>query len=294
MPNLSRNWTTAAPAVFVLLWSTGFVGAGLGLPHAEPFIFLAFRFSILALLLAAAAMAWRAPWPENWAQAAHLAVVGLLIHGSYLGGVFWAMSKGTPAAVSALIVGIQPLLTAVASGPYLGEKVSARQWTGLLLGFAGVGLVVGDDVIFDAGYGAGIIASIVALFGITIGTLYQKRHGASMDLRSGSAIQFAAAAVVMIILTLVLEEGRIAWTGEFIFAMAWLIVVLSIGAMSLLYLLIRQGAASKVASLFYLVPPVVAIEAYFLFDQTLTPLDIFGMTVAMAAVALVLRGGKKS
>lgn len=294
MTNFSRTWTAAAPAIFVLLWSTGFIGAGLGLPHAEPFIFLAVRYSILAFLLAAVGLMWRAPWPEDWTQAAHLAVVGLLIHGSYLGGVFWSMSKGTPAAVSALIVGIQPLLTAVAAGPYLGEKVSARQWSGLLLGFAGIALVVGDDVIFEDGNAAGILASVVALFGITIGTLYQKRHGANMDLRTGSAIQFAAAAVVMTVLTLVLEESRIAWTGEMIFAMTWLIFVLSIGAMSLLYLLIRQGAASKVASLFYLVPPVVAVEAYFLFDETLTLLDITGMTVAMAAVALVLHTGKKT
>jgi len=282
-----------APGIFVLLWSTGFIGARLGLPHAEPFIFLAYRFSILAVLLAAVGLIWRAPWPKNWSQVGHLAVVGLLIHGSYLGAVFWAISNGTTAAVAALIVGIQPLLTAVAAGPYLAEKVSARQWIGLLLGFVGVALVVGDDLSLEGGNGAGVIACIVALCGITLGTLYQKRHGGDMDLRTGSAIQFAAAAVVMLVLTLVLEEGRIVWTGEFIFALGWLIVVLSIGAMSLLYLLIRQGAASKVASLFYLVPPVVAIEAYFLFDETMTPFDITGMLVAMTAVALVLRAGNR-
>ena len=291
MTSFRRTWTAAAPAVFVLLWSTGFIGARMGLPHAEPFIFLAFRFFILAALLSAAGMLWRAPWPTSWVQAGHLAVVGLLMHGFYLGSVFWAISTGTSAAVAALIVGIQPLLTAVAAGPYLGEKVSARQWIGLLLGFAGVALVVGDDLVLDSGNGAGVIACIVALCGITLGTLYQKRHGGAMDLRTGSAVQFAAAAVAMLILTVVFEEGRVVWTGEFIFALSWLVVVLSIGAMSLLYLLIRQGAATKVASLFYLVPPVVAIEAYFLFGETMTLFEITGMLVAMTAVALVLRGG---
>jgi len=290
--SLGRTWTAAAPAVFVLLWSTGFIGARLGLPHAEPFIFLAFRFFILAVLLSAAGMLWRAPWPSSWTQAGHLAVVGLLIHGGYLGGVFWAISIGTSAAVAALIVGIQPLLTAVAAGPYLGEKVSTRQWIGLLLGFAGIALVVGDDLVLDSGNGAGVIACIVALCGITLGTLYQKRHGGNMDLRTGSAIQFAAAAMAMLTLTFVFEEGRVVWTGEFVFALGWLVVVLSIGAMSLLYLLIRQGAATKVASLFYLVPPVVAIEAYFLFGETMTLFEISGMLVAMTAVALVLRAGK--
>lgn len=292
MTGLRRTWTVAAPAVFVLLWSTGFIGARLGLPHAEPFIFLTFRFSILAVLLCAVGLVWRAPWPTSWTQAGHLAVVGLLMHGFYLGSVFWAISNGVSAAVAALIVGIQPLLTAVAAGPYLGEKVSARQWIGLVLGFAGVALVVGDDLFLHSGSEVGVIACIVALCGITLGTLYQKRHGGNMDLRTGSAIQFAAAAVAMLILTLVFEEGRVVWTGEFVFALSWLVVVLSIGAMSLLYLLIRQGAATKVASLFYLVPPVVAIEAYFLFGDTMTLFDITGMIVAMSAVALVLRGGK--
>ncbi len=293
MGNSRQVWAAAAPGVFVLLWSTGFIGARLGLPHAEPFIFLAFRFGVLALLLSAVGVIWRAPWPENWTQAGNFAVVGLLMHGAYLGGVFWAISTGITAAVSALIVGIQPLLIAVAAGPYLGEKVSARQWIGLLVGFGGVALVVGDEAMIGGGNFAGVMACIVALFGLTFGTLYQKRHGGNMDMRTGSAIQFAASAAVMFILTFFFEEGRIEWTGEFIFAIVWLIFVLSIGAMTLLYMLIRQGAASKVSSLFYLVPPVVAVEAYFLFGDTMTLFDIAGMLVAMAAVALVMRSQPK-
>jgi drug/metabolite transporter (DMT)-like permease len=289
MSKSGHLWTAAAPAVFVLLWSTGYVGARLGLPHAEPFIFLTMRFSILAVLLVAAGLIWRAPWPTNWAQAGHLMVTGLLLQGFYLGGIFWAISNGISSGIAALIVGIQPLLTAVAAGPYLGEKVSVRQWTGLLLGFGGVALVVGDDLGFNGGNGASVLSCIISLCGITLGTLYQKRHGGSMDLRTGSAIQFAAAAVAMLVMTLLFEEGRIDWTAEFIFAISWLVVVLSIGAMTLLYLLIRQGAASQVASLFYLVPPVVAVEAYFLFDETMTLTDITGMAVVMAAVALVMR-----
>lgn len=282
-------WTAAAPAVFVLLWSTGYVGARLGMPHAEPFIFLTMRFSILATLLAVAGLIWRAPWPASLAQAGHLMVAGLLLQGFYLGGIFWAISSGISSGIAALIVGIQPVLTAVAAGPYLGEKVSARQWAGLLLGFAGVALVVGDDLGFDGGNGAPVLACIIALCGITLGTLYQKRHGGTMDLRTGSAVQFAAAAAAMLVMTLLFEEGRIDWTAEFIFAISWLVIVLSIGAMTLLYLLIRRGAASQVASLFYLVPPVVAVEAYLLFGETLTLRDITGMAVAMAAVALVMR-----
>jgi len=285
-------WAAAAPGVFVLLWSTGFVGARLGLPYADPFIFLLHRLAILAVLLAAAGLIWRAPWPKSWAKVGHLAVIGLLMHGGYLGGVFWAISNGVSAAIAALIVGIQPLLTAVAAGPYLGEKVSMRQWVGLLFGFAGVALVVGDDINLDSSNGAGVIVCVVALLSITLGTLYQKRHGGDMDLRTGSAIQFAAAAIAMGGMTLYLDEDPIQWTGEFIFALSWLIVVLSIGAMSLLYLLIRQGAASKVASLFYLVPPVVAVEAYLLFDETLSFFDIGGMVVAMSGVALVLHTQK--
>lgn len=292
MNNSSRSWAAMAPGVFVLLWSTGFIGARMGLPHAEPFIFLLYRFAIISILLAAVGLLWRAPWPSSWAQVGHIAIVGLLMHGLYLGGVFWAISTGLTAAIAALIVGIQPLLTAVAAGPYLGETVSRRQWIGLFFGFVGVALVVGDDISLDEGNWAGVVSCIVSLFGITLGTLYQKRHGGNMDLRTGSAIQFAAAGAAMLVLTLAFEQGRVVWHGEFIFALGWLIIVLSVGAMSLLYLLIRQGAASKVASLFYLVPPVVAIEAYLLFGETMTLFDIVGMLVAMTAVALVLRGGK--
>lgn len=282
-------WTTVAPAVFVLLWSTGYLGARMGMPHAEPFMFLTIRFSILAGLLAVVGLIWRAPWPTSWAQTGHLVVTGLLLQGFYLGGIFGAIAGGISPGIVALIVGTQPLLTAVVAGPYLGEKVNLWQWTGLFLGFAGVALVVADDLGFDGGNGAPMVACVTALCGITFGTLYQKRHGGNMDLRTGSAIQFAVAAVVMLVMTFFLEDGHVDWTGEFIFAIFWLVIVLSIGAMTLLYMLIRKGAASQVASLFYLVPPVVSIESYLLFDETMTPMDIIGMALVTAAVALVIR-----
>ncbi|HER27187.1 MAG TPA: DMT family transporter, partial [Rhodospirillales bacterium] len=264
MGNAKQIVTTAVPGIFVLLWSTGFIGARLGLPYAEPFTFLALRFAIITVLLTLIAWAWRAPWPKSLREAGHIAIVGLLIQGSYLGGVFWAISQGIPAAIAALIVGVQPVLTAVAAGPYLGEKVNARQWIGFLIGFGGVAMVVGDDIAPGSGSAIGIIACVVSLLGITLGTLYQKRHSQGMDLRTGSAIQFAVAALPMLALSLVLEDGVIEWSGEFIFALSWLIVVLSLGAMTLLYIIIRRGEASKVASLFYLVPPVVALEAWLL------------------------------
>ena len=285
--SFQQVWTTLAPAIFVLLWSTGFVGAKMGTPYADPFIFLFYRFVILAFLLAAAGFIWHAPWPKSWPQVGHLAVVGLLIHASYLGGVFWAISNGVSAAIVALIVSIQPLFTAILARPYVGERVSSRQWTGLIFGFVGVALVVGDDVNFVSSSGGGVFVCFIALLGITLGTLYQKRHCGDMDLRTGSAVQFTAAAIVAGGATFYLGEQPIQWTGEFIFALLWLVFVLSIGAISMLYLLIRQGAASKVTSLFYLVPPVVAIEAYFMFGETLDFSDIIGMAVAVSGVALV-------
>jgi len=212
------------------------------------------------------------------------------VHGVYLGGVFSALHAGLSAGVAALIVGLQPLLTAVGAGYVLGEKVSPRQWLGLVLGLIGVALVVGDKLNL-AGQGTANVSAIAfavaALLGITVGTLYQKRHGGAMDLRSGSAIQYAAAAVPVAILALIFESGEIEWSGELMFALGWLVIVLSLGAISLLYILIRRGAAAKVASLFYLTPPVVALIAWFLFDETLTPFAMMGMGVVVVGVALV-------
>ena len=259
-------FVVAMPGVFVLLWSTGFIGAKLGLPYVEPFTFLLIRFAALTVILVAIALAFRAPWPSTWGAVARVSVVGLLVHGVYLGGVFSAIHVGLSAGVAALVVGLQPLLTAVGAGVFLGEKVKPRQWLGLVLGLVGVVLVLGDKLNIDGGGLDGIAFAVAALFGITAGTLYQKRHGDAMDLRSGSAIQYAVAAVPMLVLAWIFESGEVQWSGELVFALVWLVLVLSLGAISLLYILIRRGAASKVASLFYFTPPVVAGVAGILFD----------------------------
>lgn len=283
-------WITAMPVVFVLLWSTGFIGAKLGLPYAEPFTFLFVRFVAVIAALTVAAIAFRAPWPANWSAVGHGAVVGVLVHAVYLGGVFAAISRGVPPAVAALIVGLQPLLTAAGAGPFLGERVTGRQWLGLLIGLAGVALVVWEKLSFGAEHLTGAAFAVAALIGITVGTLYQKRHVSGMDLRTGAVIQFAAAALVMLPAALLFETMTITWTGPFVFALTWLVVVLSLGAVSLLYLMIRRGAAAKVASLFYLVPPVTAVFAFLLFGETFGVPALFGMAVTALGVALATRG----
>ncbi|MDX1594399.1 MAG: DMT family transporter [Gammaproteobacteria bacterium] len=277
------------PLLFVMLWSTGFIGAKFGLPHAEPLTFLLIRFLLVCAILLAVALLTGAPWPETPRQVLHIAVAGLLIHATYLGGVFVAIDRGLPAGTAALITGLQPLLTAVVAAPYLGEHVSGRQWLGLLLGFAGVFMVVADKASLAEANLGNVLPAFVAVLGITLGTLYQKRHGGGMDVRSGSVIQFAASAVVMALLAPLLETMDVNWTGEFLFALGWLTVVLSLGAISLLILMIRHGAASRVASFFYLVPATTALFAYLMFGETLGPLSLSGMVVTSLGVALANR-----
>ena len=277
------------PAVFVFLWSTGFIGAKFGLPFAEPFSFLAVRMAVVAVLLILIALAFKAPWPKDWRSVFHVAVAGLLVQGAYLGGVFASIDAGLSAGLSALIVGLQPALTACVVGPLLKERVTPRQWLGVLLGFVGVVLVVANRIEVGAGAWTGIGLAAIALLGITAGTLYQKRFCADMDLRSGSAIQFSVTCLAMTGLAFALESREIQWTGEFVFAVAWLVVVLSLGAVTLLYILIKRGAAAKVASLFYLVPPVTALMAFFLFDERLGAQELIGMGIVVAGVALVTR-----
>jgi len=277
------------PALFVVLWSTGFIGARLGLPHAGPLTFLALRYGLAAGLLVLVALATRASWPRRPAEIGHYAVAGLLVHGVYLGGVFIGISLGVEAGVSALIVGLQPLLTAALARVSLGERVAPRQWVGLGLGLLGVALVLARKLGQGPGDALGGLACIAALFGITLGTLYQKRFCAGMDLRTGSVVQFIAAGLVTAPLALLFEGFRVAWTGEFVFALLWLVLVLSLGAVSLLYVLIRRGAAAEVASLFFLVPPCTALIAWPLFGERLGPLALIGMALTAAGVALASR-----
>ncbi len=279
--------TTAAPVLFVLLWSTGFIGAKLGLPYAEPFTFLALRYALVSGALLLVLLVVGSPWPRSRADVFHAVIAGLLLHGIYLGGVFSSIHLGLEAGVSALIVGVQPLLTAALAAPLLSERVNRIQVAGLLLGLAGVTLVVWQKLLFGSGTLWSVGLSVLALLGITLGTIYQKRYCGGVSLVSGNLIQFAATGIAMGLLALAFETGNVAWSAEFVFALAWLVLVLSLGAISLLYILIRNGAAARVASLFYLVPPVTALIAWKLFDERLSTLAITGMVTAVAGVALV-------
>jgi len=285
------------PALFVLLWSTGFVGAKYGLPYAEPFTFLGVRLVVAAALLGVLALTTRSAAPSSPAQYGQAAVVGLLLHAGYLGGVFYGISLGVPAGVSAVIVSLQPVLTAVLAARVLGERPSARQWLGLALGMAGVALVVGPGVV-AAGPAeplstAGLVACVVALASGTLGTVYQKRHGDSIPLVWGTAVQYVAAAAVLLAIAGATENLTIRWTGEFVLAFVWLVLVLSIGAVLLLLLLLRRGTAAGVSSLYYLVPPAVAVEAYLLFGERVSGLSLVGIGVTALGVALVVIGPRR-
>jgi drug/metabolite transporter (DMT)-like permease len=276
------------PWIFVVLWSTGFIGAKLGLPYVEPATFLEVRFLLVLAILLPLCWVSRAPWPPA-RKAARMAVSGILLQAGYLGGVFAAIHHGMPAGVSALITGLQPLVTAFLAGWLLREKVTLRQWLGLALGLAGVLLVVGERVAVTGMPVVAIVLAVLALASISFGTVWQKQHGAGVDLRTGAAIQFVAAAVAMAPFALLLESGRIQWSGELVLAMAWLVAVLSLGAIFLLLYLIRHGATTQVASLFYLVPPSTALIAWPLFGETYSPVSAAGMGLAMLAVWLVTK-----
>ena len=279
----------AMPLLFVVLWSTGFIGGKLGLPYAEPLTFLSVRYALVLALMLPLVWLTRAPWPGDARQVVHIGVSGLLVHGLYLGGVFSAIGAGLPAGITALVVGMQPLLTALGAGWLLGERVVGRQWIGLALGFGGVALVVigqSSAAGFDAPLGTMLIPALLALAGITAGTLYQKRFCPSFDLRTGAVIQFIPTLIVTALAAWATETMVIEWTGEFVFALGWLVVVLSLGAISLLNLLIRSGGAVNVASLFYLTPPTTAVMAWLLFNERLAPLALGGMALAVAGVWL--------
>jgi len=277
------------PGLFVLLWSSGFIGAKLGLPYAEPLTFLSLRFAcVLALMLPLVLLA-RAPWPATPRDALHIAIAGALIQAGYLGGVFSAIHHGMSAGVVALIVGIQPLLTAAFARRMLGEHVTTRQWIGLVLGITGVTLVVWQNMSPQGLTSGSLVLAVIGLLSITFGTLYQKRYCPTFDARSGSVLQFAASFVLLLPLALATETMRIEWTGEFLFALGWLVLALSLGAITLLFRLISRGEATRVSSLFYLTPAVTALMAYLVFGETLSSLALIGMAIAIAGVAMINR-----
>jgi drug/metabolite transporter (DMT)-like permease len=277
------------PMLFILMWSSGYVVGKLALPHAGPFTLLVLRFGVAALVLLSVALLTRAPWPASRAQYGHLVVVGLLVQALQFGGLYSGLMLGVSASVSALIVGAMPLCTAFGASVFLHEKVGPRQWLGLGAGVLGVILVVLGKGGADGASGAGIGAVVLALAGITLGTLYQKKHCAGMDLRTGGCIQLAVATVVALPLALGVEGWKVVWTPTLIMASAWLSIVNSIGAVSLLFLMMRRGEASKVASLFYLIPGTTALMGYAVLGERLGVLAIAGFAVTGGAVYLCTR-----
>ena len=275
----------AFPFLFVLLWSTGFIAAKYGLPYAPPLTFLLYRFALVAVLMTIVALVTRARWPARLSQVGHVAVAAWLVHGAYLGGVFIALARGMPAGIAAMLVGLQPILTAVFACAWLNERVVPRQWLGLALGAGGVFLVVRQKLGLTVDV-LGLAAIAVALAGISGGTLYQKRFCSHVDMRCGAVIQFTACALVYLPLALAFESAPVRWTLPFAFALGWSVIVLSVGAISLLYWLLRHGAATNVAGLFFLVPAATAVMAWLLFGETLDAFAFAGMALIGAGVVL--------
>jgi len=277
----------AMPAVFVAIWSTGFIVARYGMPHAPPMKFLAMRYILSVLCFIVWAWLARAAWPKDRAQLLHLGVTGILMHAGYLGGVWAAVKEGMGAGLAALLVGLQPVLTAVWISARGGE-VRARQWLGLALGLAGLVLVVWQKLGLGEVHPLNLLFALVALLSITAGTLYQKRFVQPCDVRTANLVQLAAAFAVTLPLALLESEGM-RWNGELAGAMAWSVLALTLGGSSLLYLLIQRGAATAVTSLLYLVPPTTALMAWVLFSEPITALTIAGMALTAVGVSLVVR-----
>jgi drug/metabolite transporter (DMT)-like permease len=280
-----------APPLFVFLWATGFIAARLVAPHADPLTFLVLRFVLAAGILAAIAVAVRAPWPATPRAWRDGLVAGVLLHGGYLGAVFWSIKHGLPAGISALIAGLQPLVTGMLVGPLLGERVSPRRWLGIAVGFLGAALVLLPKIGVAGGFPA--ITLFVCFLGtvsITLGTIWQKRTAAKVDLRTNAVVQFVGATAAVLPLALLTEQGRLEPVPELFIGLFWSVCALSIGAIALLLVLIRRGAVAGVAALLYLVPPVSALIAYPLFGETLSAVQVAGMGLAAVGVAIASRG----
>ena len=288
IPARNAGWLRAMPGVFVLIWSTGFIVARYGMPYAPPLKFLAVRYALSLACFGVWVALARVAWPKQRAQWGHLAVTGILMQAGYLGGVWAAVHEGMGAGLVALLVGIQPVLTAVWMS-FNGGRISKRQWGGLALGFAGLVLVVSRKL----GQGGEVSAltmglALMALVSITAGTLYQKRFVAPCDVRSASAVQMAAALLVTLPFA-ALEPQHIEWNLQSGGAMAWSVLALSLGGSSLLYMLIQRGTATAVTSLLYLVPPCTAVMAWLLFSEPITLVTVLGIALTAVGVSLVVR-----
>jgi drug/metabolite transporter (DMT)-like permease len=292
LPDLPPGpWIAAMPFLFVLLWSTGFVVAKFGLPYAPPLTFLSLRFAGVLVVLIPIVLVMRAPWPTG--RMRHIAVAGTLVQAGYLSGVWCAISLGMPAGLSALIVGMQPILTAFAA-PLIGESVRSRQWIGLVFGLCGVALVVSNKITLTGLSWESIALCLFALVTITVGTLYQKRFCPRFDLRTGTVIQFVASLAIILPFAVVIEGFGpalefVQWTPRFIGALLWSIFAMSIGAIFLLFALIRKSAATSVTSLLYLTPPTTAVMAWLMFGEPFSMVGIAGMVLAVIGVAFVVK-----
>lgn len=282
-----------APGLFVLIWSTGWISARYAAPYADPLTFLSLRYACAGLILATLAFAMGAVWPRGRA-AGHAAVSGVLLHAIYLGGVWWAIARGLPAGISGLIAAVQPILTALLAPLVLGERISSRHWAGIGLGFVGIVLVLWPKLAGLSGEALThqlepLAVNVLAMVSVTFGTFYQKKYVQTGDLRTVTTLQYAGAFAVTLPIAVLTEPMRIEWNTVMVLNLGWAVFALSIGAIGLLLLLIRRGAVSRAATLIYLVPPTVAVEAFVLFGETMSALQVFGMGVTALGVALAVR-----
>ncbi|MDO6563146.1 EamA family transporter [Amphritea sp. 1_MG-2023] len=282
--------TRLVPLLFVLLWSTGFIGAKYALPYIEPFYLLFVRMIMTLVVFVVLALLYRSRWP-TLRQGGHQAVTGLLVHGCYLGGVFAAIKLDMPAGIAAIIVGLQPLLTSFIGWQWLGERLRLVQWSGLFLGLAGVAMILLDGQQAEALVirPAALIAVLIALVAISVGTLYQKKFGGQVDLLTGAIWQYLSTAMLMAVLAFVFEERQVEWTLTLMLSLGWLVFGLSISAILLLMFMIREGESARVASYFYLVPPVTSVEAWLLFGEALSVVQVTAILVTVFGVYLVLK-----
>ncbi len=286
-----------APALFVFLWSTGFIGVKYGIPYAPPFYFIAIRMAIAACLLFIAISFLRKSQPITRAIIWPSTLIGLTLHGAYLGGCFFAVSRGMPAGIAALIVSLQPVLVSLFAAKYLNEPLKARAVLGLTLGLVGLFVVVIPRINMTGTNAISLVAvaaSVVGLLGGTSGTILQKKYGEAIPTLAGTSIQYATTALVLLFLALLFEEPNITWSAEFIGAMTWLVLALSFGAILLLFFLLSHGSAASVSSLYYLVPAVTAIIAYFIFDEHISVLSLIGTAITVVGVWLVVSKQKET
>lgn len=290
----TKRYDAVIPMTFVVIWSTGFIGAKMGLPYSEPFTFLSYRFALTLLFLIPIWFVIRSPGKNSLAQFLHSVVVGILLHAMQLGGVFSAISLGLPAGIASLCMGINPLLTAILARPLLGENITRAHWIGLFLGLIGIILVLHNSILTGMASDTELnpiafLFVIAGLLGLMSGTFYQKIFCQNTDLSTAALAQYSGALIAVFLISLFFETGTVEWTGKFIFALVWLAIALSGGAVAILMVLIRQGRLAKVASVFYLVPPVTAVMGYLFFGELLTILQIVGFALTAFAVWLAMK-----